>query len=81
MTTYKLNDLAQLVDAINMGLDIEFFIRGTRYNISWANKLFICTCPDGDAVFFNDTADLLNNYKIDNVPLKALWMDMDIYSM
>lgn len=82
MTTYKLKSLKDLADAIEMALDIEFFLYGTRYNISWQNhKPFICTCPDGDAVFFENADDLLDGYKIKDKPLRDLWQDIEVYSM
>lgn len=81
MTTYKLKSLNEFTDALDMCVDIEFFLYGTRYNISWQEKPFICTCPDGDAVFFNSAADLLANYKINNKPLQEIWKDIEIYSM
>lgn len=71
----------ELHNAIKMGLDIEFFLYGVRYNISWRYKPFICTCPDGDAVFFENADDLLDGYKINGKPLRDLWQDIEIYSM
>ena len=69
-------------DAVEMGLDIEFFIDGIRYNISWQNnKPFICVCPDGEPNYYSDTQDLLDNHKIDGVPIKDLWQNIDIYAM
>lgn len=72
----------ELRSAIEMGLDIEFFLYGVRYNISWRDyKPFICTCPDGDAVFFENTDDLLDGYKINGRSLRELWKDIEVYSM
>ena len=72
----------ELRNAIKMGLDIEFFLYGVRYNISWRDyKPFICTCPDGDAVFFENENDLLDGYKINGNPLRDLWEDIEVYSM
>lgn len=82
MTTYKLKNFKELYEAIEMALDIEFFLYGVRYNISWRDyKPFICTCPDGDAVFFENADDLLDGYKINGKPLRDLWQDIEIYSM
>ena len=45
----KFENFQEFYDAVEMGLDIEFFIDGIRYNISWQNnKPFICVCPDGE---------------------------------
>ena len=82
MSDNKFKDLEDFRSSVELGLDIVFAMRGTKYNISWNDdKPFICTCPDGDAVVFENADDLLNNYKIDGVPLKELWREFDIYSM
>lgn len=82
MSLYKLKNLDELIESIEMGMDIEMFVYGTRYNISWRNyKPFICVCPDGDAVFFESTEELMSNYKIKEKPLKEIWQDFEIYSM
>lgn len=80
--TYKLKRYEELFEAIDIGLDIEFFYENIRYNISWENKKpFICECPNGEAVFFKNTNELLCDYKIDGIPIKNLWDKLDIYSM
>ena len=67
----KFENFQEFYDAVEMGLDIEFFIDGIRYNISWQNnKPFICVCPDGEPNYYSDTQDLLDNHKIDGVPIK-----------
>lgn len=81
MADNKFVNLEELRQAIEMGLDIEFCLRNIRYNISWDDKPFIGVCPDGDAVFFEDADDLLLNYKVDGVPLKELWHEIDIIAM
>ena len=50
----KFNSLQELIDDIDMGLDIEFYLYGVRYNISSRDEPFICVCPDGDAVFYKN---------------------------
>ena len=78
----KFENFQEFYDAVEMGLDIEFFIDGIRYNISWQNKKpFICVCPDGEPNYYGDTQDLLDNHKIDGVPIKDLWQNIDIYAM
>lgn len=82
MKLYKLKNLDELIKAIDMGMDIEIFIYGIRYNISWRNyKPFICTCPDGDAIFFESVEDLMSTYEVKGKPLKEIWQDFEIYSM
>ena len=78
----KFENFQEFYDAVEMGLDIEFFIDGIRYNISWQNnKPFICVCPDGEPNYYSDTQDLLDNHKIDGVPIKDLWQNIYIYAM
>ena len=70
----KLESLAELEDAIQMGLDIEFLLHDTRYNISWRDdKPFICECPEGVAKFFDTPELLLQEYEVGGKPLRSLW--------
>lgn len=77
----KFNSLQELIEAIDMGLDIEFYLYDVRYNISSRDKPFICICPDGDAVFYKNGTELVNNYRIDNKLLRDIWQDIGLYSM
>lgn len=77
----KFNSLKELIDAIDMGLDIEFYLYGVHYNISSRGEPFICICPDGNAVFYKNGTELVNNHKIDNKLLKDIWQDIGLYSM
>lgn len=78
----KFNSLLELIEAIDMGLDIEFYLYGTRYNISpGENNHFICRCPDGDAVYYKNGLDMVDNYSIDNKLLKDIWQDIELRSM
>ena len=72
----KLESLAELENAIEMGLDIEFLLYDTRYNISWRdNKPFICECPEGVAKFFDTSELLLQRYEVGDNPLKSVIVD------
>lgn len=78
----RLRSFEELMACIDMGLDIEFILYGTRYDISWRDqKPFICTCPDGDAVFFTDAQDMMNHYFVEGKPIKDIWQDFQILSM
>ena len=78
----KLESLTELEDAIQMGLDIEFLLHDTRYNISWRDdKPFICECPEGAAKFFDTPELLLQGYEVNSKSLRTLWKDMKILSM
>ena len=47
------------------------------YNISWRDhRPFICTCPDGDAEFYENAEALIRGKSLDK-----RWRDMDIESM
>lgn len=79
---YKLKNLNELMAQIEIGMDIEFYLYGLRYNISWRNgKPFICECPDGDAVFYDSPEEMFNNYKVHGNPLKNIWKDFEVLFM
>ena len=78
----KLESLAELENAIEMGLDIEFLLYDKRYNISWRdNKPFICECPEGESKFYANAQAMLDQHRINDKPLKELWNDIEILSM
>lgn len=78
----KFNNLSELIDSINLGLDIEFYLFGIRYNISPGDdEYFICECLNGNAVYYKNGLDMVNNYKINGKLLKDLWSDIGLYSM
>ena len=75
----RFNNLTEFKNAIEMGLDIVFYIGDMKYNISWKNqKPFICLCPDGDAAFYEDADALLNEHTIDGKKIKDLWNQIRI---
>lgn len=77
MNGMKLDSLQELMDAMNMHLDIVFYLGKTMYNISWRDhRPFICTCPDGDAEFYDDPEALIRDKGLDRQ-----WRDMEIDSM
>lgn len=79
--TQRLDSLEELIESIDMGLDIEFYIFGKRYNISTNEKPFIALCPDGDAIYFDNGEDLVKKYKINGLSLYKQWDEMIIESM
>lgn len=73
----KLEHLQELEEAMHLHLDIVFYLDGTMYNISWRNhRPFICTCPDGDAEFYENVEALMRGTALDK-----RWREMDIESM
>ena len=82
MNLRKFDSLQELIDSIDMGLDIEFYLHGTRYNISpGEDKYFICECPNGDAIYYDSGLEMINKHKIGAELLKNVWNDIGIYSM
>ena len=78
----KFENLSEMSEAIEAGLDIEFIIYGKRYNISWRDdNPFICGCPEGETNFYPDTKSMLTKHKINNKALKELWNDIEVLSM
>ena len=81
MTLGRFNSLEELINSIDMGLDIEFYLYGNRYNISpGEDSFFICQCPDGEATFYNNGTELVNKHVIEKI-IKDIWKDIEIYSM
>lgn len=77
MDDTKLVSLQELKDAMDAHLDIVFHLHGTMYNISWRDRRpFICTCPDGDAVFYDGPDALIKEEHLDK-----WWRDIVIESM
>ena len=81
MDCAKLVSLEELVWAIDIGLDIEFFLHGVRYNISTDGTPFITICPDGDGDYYEGGTTLVTAHKINDVSLKEQWRDIDIWAM
>lgn len=78
----KFENLSELSEAIEIGLDIEFILYGKRYNISWRDdEPFICGCPEGETNFYTDAKSMLDKHKINDKQLKELWNDMKVLSM
>lgn len=77
----RLENLAELIDAIDMRLDVEFMLYGKRYNISTDGTPFIAECPDGDGDYYKDGADLVLHHFIAGKPLKDIWQDFEILFM
>ena len=68
----KFENLSELSEAIEIGLDIEFILYGERYNISWR---------DDETNFYTDAKAMLDKHKINDKQLKELWNDMKVLSM
>lgn len=77
----RLKSLDELIEAIEMRLDIEFILRGIRYNISTNGRPFIAVCPGGDGVFYANAKELLEKYRIGGSSLMELWPEMEILAM
>ncbi len=78
----KFESLSEMSEAIEIGLDLELILFGKRYNISWRdNKPFICECPEGEFKSYTDVQKMLDKHRINDIPLKELWNDIEILSM
>lgn len=78
----KFENLPEMSEAVEMGLDIEFLLFDKRYNISWRNdRPFISECPDGKTVFYSGAKEMLDKHKINDKQLKKLWKDIEVISM
>ena len=82
-STFKLPNYEKLKASLEMGMEIEFFLYGIRYVISWESdgRPAVAECPDDYGKIFKDIDDLLNNCKIKGKFLKDIWQDIDIMTM
>ena len=79
---YRLKSLDEMLESIDIGMDVEFYLYNVRYNISWRNnKPFICMCPEGDAIFYDSSEQMFNEYKVNGKALKELWRDFKLIFM
>ncbi len=79
---YRLKSLDEILESIDIGMDVEFYLYNVRYNISWRNnKPFICVCPEGDAIFYDSSEQMFDKYKVNGKVLKELWKDFKIIFM
>ena len=79
---YRLKSLDEMLESIDIGMDVEFYLYNVRYNISWRNnKPFICMCPEGDAIFYDSSEQMFNEYKVNGKAVKELGKDFKIISM
>lgn len=77
----RFESLQELIDAIEIGLDIECSINNEPYYIGWSKgKRVIALCPNGEGVHFDTLEDMLS-YKINGNVLKNIWTDIQIRSM
>lgn len=77
----RLESLEELINAIEMRLDIEFVLRGVRYNISTDGTPFIAVCPTGNGAYYANARELVEKHLVGSKPLKELWSEMEILAM
>ena len=79
---YRWKSLDEMLESIDIGMDIEFYLYNVRYNLSWRNnKPFIWMCPEGDAIFYDSSEQMFNEYKVNGKALKELWKDFKMIFM
>ncbi len=82
MNDDKLDSLDELIDAIEIGLDIEFDLYGVRYYIGAPQgKLLISRDLGEIESFYKDAKDLVDNHSINGKLIRDIWEDIVIYSM
>ena len=77
----RLESLQELIWAIDTGLDIEFYLYGTRYNISTNGTPFIAICPDGDGIYYQNAQDMIEHHAVNGKSLKDVWQDFEVIGM
>lgn len=77
----RFKDLDELIDAIELGLDIEFDLYGARYYIGAPSGTLILSWNNGNNEVKFDNIEQLLGYKINGRPLKEIYQDMEIYNM
>lgn len=77
----RLESLQELIWAIDIGLDIEFYLYGTRYNISTNGTPFIAICPDGDGIHYQNAQDMIEHHIVNGKSLKDVWQDFEVIGM
>ena len=69
---YRLKSLDEMLESIDIRMDVEFYLYNVRYNISWRNnKPFICMCPEGDAIFYDSSEQMFNEYKVNGKSIEG----------
>ena len=77
----RLESLQELKWAIDTGLDIEFYLYGTRFNISTYGTPFIAICPDGDGIYYQNAQDMIEHHTVNGKSLKDIWQDFEVIGM
>ena len=79
---YKLKSLDELIESLDFGMEVNFFLNGKWYLIESAGeRKLIALCPDGDPEYFDSWDDLFAGYKVDGMPLRELWKDFEVESL
>ena len=80
---YKLQSLEELKESLEMGMEVNFFMRGVWYLMEWEDDdhVFIAVCPDGEGNVYNSWDELFEKHMIDGEPIGNLWREFEIETM
>jgi cAMP phosphodiesterase len=83
LSSNRLDDLDELVDAVSHGAEVEFNLYNNRYLMEMEGKrVFIAICPDGDGDYYDNANDLVHNWRDPNEKtLAEAWKDIDLIMM
>lgn len=80
---YKLSSLDELRESLEMGMEVNFFMRGTWYLLEEKSdgRAMIAVCPDGKGILYDNWDALFSGYKVDGQPIGELWRAFEIETM
>lgn len=79
----KYNNIDEFIEEVEeIGLEIEFEYSKKRYSITWSNnKLYIIECQVDDTLReYNNLYEALDDYIIENLPLRDVILKSNILS-
>ena len=82
-TGYHLKSLEELKERLEIGMEVNFFMRGVWYLLEWEDEthVMIAVCPDGEGSVYDSWEQLFQNHKIDGRPLAEQWKEFEIANM
>ena len=80
---YKLGSLDELRQSLEMGMEVNFFMRGVWYLLEEKpdGKAMIAVCPDGKGERYGSWEELFEKHMVDGQPLGEQWREFEIEMM
>ena len=79
---YRLKSLDELLDSLEMGMEVNFFLDGRWYLMEdRGERKLIAECPDGNPVFYDDWDALLVRYTVDGHPIGERWREFEVETL